>query len=91
MRVASRIVGVSLALAGLGFLLVFFLPLLFVRESVLVGSRSWEGPAFAAILGVAFFWLAGTISSWTSTHSMTLKNGPPSRGSRFIFWHIAAN
>jgi len=55
MRVASRIIGVALALAGLGFLLVF--PLI-VRESVLAGSQSWKGPAFAVILAVGFL-LAG--------------------------------
>ena len=59
MRVASRIVGVALAFAGLAFLLVALLPLLFFRESVLVGSQDWKGPVFAvaALIGVGLLLL----------------------------------
>jgi hypothetical protein len=63
MRVASRVIGIVLALAGLIFVSFSILFLLQFRpQSVLAGPRfgrpAWTGAAFAAVLGVGLL-LAG--------------------------------
>ncbi len=62
MRVASRIIGVALALTGLIFVSLGILLFLFRPQSVLAGPAfgrpAWTGAAFAAVLGVGFL-LAG--------------------------------
>jgi hypothetical protein len=63
MRVASRVIGIVLTLAGLIFVSLGILLLFQFRpQSVLAGPAfgrpAWTGAAFAAVLGVGFL-LAG--------------------------------
>jgi hypothetical protein len=86
MRVASRVIGVALALGGLGFLLASFLPLLFVRESVLVGSRDWKGPVFGGVFGVGFL-LAGWYYFRLDVDALDAQDQPPSRFALYFLAH----